>query len=163
MVEQKPPKLRIRVRFLYSLPLQPLDKPIFSLKAMRSQKERMSFEDAFMVDNTVSLTYCLEKKFLGVVIQKDYMRIIIEKDRIWFEVDIPSKEQIRFRNISKLILKYKGFNRYLDFKIKNFYALQETVPSRFFKLNHTAAHINKKEFDKQLKGIKHQINKFLKV
>lgn len=29
---------------------------------MGRQKERMSLEDAFMVDNTVSLTYCLEKK-----------------------------------------------------------------------------------------------------
>lgn len=43
-------------------PLQPLDKPIFLLKAMRRQKEQVSLENAFMVDNMVSLTYCLGKK-----------------------------------------------------------------------------------------------------
>lgn len=47
-------------------PLQPLDKPIFSLKAIRRQKEQMSLRNAFMVDKTVSLTYCLEKKILGI-------------------------------------------------------------------------------------------------
>lgn len=85
--------------------------------------------------------------------------IIFTADSYYFETEVPSKEEIRYRNLSKIVYKHGGLDKWIRFKIKNFSYYPPTTV-RFFKLNHTAAGIPKKEFDKQITKIKDMINCF---
>lgn len=87
------------------------------------------------------------------------IRITFTDNSYYFEAEVPSTEEIRYKNLANIVYKHGGLDKWISFKIKNgSYYPPTTI--RFFKLNHTAAGIPKKDFDRQIKGIRNMITTF---
>ena len=86
------------------------------------------------------------------------IRVIFTNNSYYFEIDIPSKEEISQDNLARIVRKHGGIYKWVDFHNKRRY--YPPLTKRFFKCNHTAAGISKKDFDKQMKQIMSLIKLF---